>query len=81
MGQYTHSVHVLRALKQLFHVEFNMAGLQFDPFVFKKTRKVMIHIREDHVYRKRIVCGAYFSMETTIAPRKNELTSDDKHIE
>jgi len=47
---FVYPVHIICAFKQLFHVEFNMAGLQLDALVVKKASKVMIHVRKNHVY-------------------------------
>lgn len=35
-----------------------MAWLQFNPFIFEETSKIVVHIRKDHVNRQRILLAA-----------------------
>jgi hypothetical protein len=48
-------MHVLCALKKLLHVKFDMTGLQLYTLVLEKTGKIVIHIRENHINRKRVL--------------------------
>lgn len=51
----TYTMHVLRTLQKLLHVQLDLTGLQLDTIVVQKTRQVMIHVGEDHGDRQRIL--------------------------
>ena len=51
----TYTMHVLRTLQKLLHVQLDLTGLQLDMIVVQKTRQVMIHVGEDHSDRQWIL--------------------------
>jgi hypothetical protein len=45
-------MHIFCTFKQLLHIEFDLAGLEFDTIVFQKPCKIVVHVGKDHVHGK-----------------------------
>jgi hypothetical protein len=58
-------MHILCAFEELLHVEFDVAGLQLDAFVFQQTSEIVVHVGEYHVHGQGVL----------------GITPDNKHIQ
>lgn len=52
-------MYILRPLQQLHHIQLDVTRLKLYPVVLQQTRKVVVHVRKDHIHgNQRIVAFA-----------------------